>query len=86
MVLLVHRWLPNERLEFSIAKAFSLLNWRNFSTIRLRLRLKMFQDFHIGNGACRFKRVNSSALSGAGHKNSIKSAYPHVSSSRSLAG
>jgi hypothetical protein len=59
MVLLVHRWLPKERLKFFIAKAFSLLNWRNFSTIRLRLRLKMLQasnaTFHIGNGAYRFE-------------------------------
>jgi hypothetical protein len=61
MVLLVHRWLPKERHEFFIAKAFSLLNWRNFSAIRLWLRLKMFQAsnaaFHIGNGAYRFKRA-----------------------------
>ena len=55
MVLLVHRGPPNERHDFFIAKAFSLLNWRNFSTNRLRLRLKMFQainaGFHIANGA-----------------------------------
>jgi hypothetical protein len=55
MVLLVHLGLPNERHEFFIAKAFTLLNWRNFPAHRLRLCLKMFQasnaGFHIANGA-----------------------------------